>query len=206
VSVAVTDRIWFTYACGLGWRGGIGSIDITAAKPTAVLEQGAELYYGPPALYTAARANVLVADDSLPQTDVYAQTADGKLTRTTSKRDVGASGIALTADGSKFYGGGRPITAYSTADLSIVGQFSGDGWPVVLSADDARLAAGGYGDQGATIDIYTTSAGQRQASFALGTGLRITELAWTPDGSRSVAITVPADGGQTTPTLHIVQP
>ncbi|WP_405583658.1 Ig-like domain repeat protein [Streptomyces sp. NBC_01190] len=205
-------RLWFGY--GEGGRGGIGSIDVGAARPTVSPADGGFWYAAPVLASSPAAPGVLVAGDNTSepsQVKVYDVSAGSAVT-TAYRSDGGAfvQDLAITPDGKDvLVATGYPYyqQVFKLGDLSDDGRYTTSNYPdSVAVAPDGTVAAGVHSGRP---DIYVFPAGTDTALHSYDVSsennnvdLASAGLAWAPDGSRLFAITEQLGGGP--PILHVL--
>jgi DNA-binding beta-propeller fold protein YncE len=211
-TVTVTDRVWFGYACD--WRGGIGMIDVTAAKPTVTLDaHGSTEFREAPLLAAAVQENVIVAGELGGWTKLasYRQTPAGTLERTAEDRETGEylRDLTVTPDGSTVYTANSTgdVRAFGVRDLTPRGILPVDSLTVAVSASPRRglLAAGSNAWFGADhVSLFRTSDPVPQTPHELSPDIELAErgIAWSPNGRTLYVVSMVDEK----PKLHVIKP
>ncbi|MFF4832615.1 YncE family protein [Streptomyces sp. NPDC001315] len=202
-------KLWFGYT--VGSSGGIGSLDISVADPTATLvPSGIYWYYAPSLASSPADPDVLVAGQEgvSPATlAVYDATSTGLEKRTerlfTSSPSISyLNDFAVTADGQNIVLAANNPSDHQVvrmSDLSANGSYSSWTFPnAVAVASDGTVATGAS-------DYFVRT--YRPGSFIPLHDLSVNDLqpdglAWAPDDNRLFAVSAFSTGGA--PTLHVL--
>ncbi|MGI5506289.1 hypothetical protein [Lentzea sp. CA-135723] len=189
--------VWFGYGCEDEWSGGVGKLDVAAATPVSLDEQGDVLFQSAP-LVTSAGTTVVASQliTSLTSVHVYQAGSDGKL-------EPGASGdvaggnltdVALSPDGTSAYtasGSRTQVQGFATVDLSGRGSYSTGPYPnaVAASPTTQHIATGAYTTRNKAVTVFPLGGTVPVKSYDLdGSVLANRGLAWSADAKRLYAV------------------
>ncbi|WP_030682320.1 YncE family protein [Streptomyces sp. NRRL B-1347] len=207
---AAGGKLWF------GYKGGIGSLDVSGSEPVVKLAQGTGVTWdGVPLLGTdPAVPDVLAAGEqgnSWADVAVYDLGGGAPALRATKNVTGDFKQLDLTPDGEQVLttwddGHGYAFPAYSTKDLGKVARYPTDPYPnAVAIAPDGTVAGGSMSAYAPDVHVYRPGATTpvREYDFpntgdtSGGDELVPAALAWAPDGSRLVAVSVNSRGTYT---------
>lgn len=178
-SVAMASGLlWFAYGCGAD--GDIGALDPATGQVTTGLAPGLRLYGGAHVLSDPVHLpdTLLVSDAEVGPTAITRATVSGGAspTLTVDQRvEVdGAAVWALTPDGTRLdVSEGEVVDAFSTADLSLLGEQTSDlDVNQIAFRGDGMLAEGGTGAGYDFVNVYRAGEGTVFRKFRLPADLQ----------------------------------
>ncbi|GLF95835.1 Ig-like domain repeat protein [Streptomyces yaizuensis] len=194
------DTLWF------GYRGNIGSLDLSAAEPAPVLGHRAEALTGTPLVATVPGTPNTLVVAAVNGTSAKLETYDVS-TATPERKATGPDfwfpqDLALSADGSQVITASRDAAhrIWKTADLTLAGSYpTPHSSSSVAVHTNGTVATGTWGEYDA--DVHVFGAGKTKpvrvydfprsvSGTSAGDVLKDRSLAWEPGGGRLFAVTV----------------